>query len=283
MTKRIVEEKTANVVETELVEAIEMMEMMETKNELNNFVEENSDITNMGNVGNGLMVVELKRIPKFISLGKSQKYMNRMLECLGWKYSDTSYIPNEGHSASDLFIAYQRGEDFISTPILKNEFGVYNGYERQDWAVNSVRYILSMAWLRASLEEREHMVHIMRMENVTHDTDYTKIPKSFAYINDIVDSGKFKEFMEFVGYEPTTIFSNTKYPLCWKLKHNAWKDREWLKFNHNHRPNVVVNIADYNTAEDAAAAVITNVWRRLQTYYKVETEILRPLGIINNN
>ena len=275
MTKQR-EAMTANV-GTELVEAVMAMEMTEAKNELNEIK------INAINEENVLTVADLKKIPKFVSFGKSQKYMNRMLECLGWTYSPTSCIPNEGHSASDLFVAYQRGDEFISTPILKNEFGVYNGFERQDWAVNSVRYILCMAWLRASVSEREHMVTATRMmeEGLSHDQEYRKIPKSFAYLNDIMDSGKFREFMEFVGYEPTTIFSNTKYPLCWKLKHNAWKDREWLKFNHNHRPNVVVNIADYNTAEEAATAVLANVWRRLQTYYRVESDILRPLGIIN--
>ena len=268
-----------------LIDAVVEMEMVETKNELNTdniFIEE-SDMKI--SVEPGLTVGELKKIPKFISFGKSQKYMNRMLQSLGWNYFPGSCIPNEG-SNTDLFVAYQRSRsEFISTQILKEEFGVCNGFERQDWALNSIRYILTIAWLRASIKERELMVRSTGMleEGLSHDTEYRKIPKSFAYINDIVDSGKFKEFLEFVGYEPTTIFSNTKYPLCWKIKHSAWKSREWLKFNHNHRQNVVVNINDYNTAEDAAAAVLATVWRRLQTYYRVESDILRPIGIINSN
>lgn len=265
--------KNVDVVVGNLAEAMENIELTETRQDLNNFEV-------VPSTENTLSVSQLKKVPKFISLGKSQKYMNKMMEALGWQYSPTSCIPNEGHSASDLKIEYvNKNQEILSTPILKYEFGVHAGYERQDWAVNSVRYLLCMAWLRATPAEREHMIDTMKMEELSHDTDYKNIPKSFAYINDIVDSGKFREFMEKVGYEPTTIFSNTKYPLCWKLKHSAWKDREWLKFNHNHRPNIVVNIADYNNAEEAAAAVVATVWRRLQTYYKVENDILRPLGI----
>lgn len=221
-------------------------------------------------------------IPDFLIFGKSQKYLNRITSELGYEYSKNSLLPNEGHSAKELFIEYVNEQDStkIVSPILKGEYRhEVTQNNPMHWAINSIRYIAVMAWLRSHAEKKLEVIQKMNLV-VEHENDHTQIKNSYGHINTIVGNEMFHEFMEFVGYEEATIFNNLRFPLCWKLKVNAWKSREWLQFNHNHTAPISIFLDQYDTEEEAAAAVVATVWRRLQPYYKVEANILKPLNLI---